>query len=151
MRDGLIEQSGKPLDIYDTPRTRFVADFIGAANILAGTPQGHAASGAAILKIGDASLECAPGMRLLQPDAEGRNLVAVRTVYPELHRAGSTGTNRWAATVIRRVLLGDIVNYTVAWPGGELRVHAFPNALFNEGERVLLHIPPARAIPVRAD
>ena len=31
MRDGHIEQSGKPLEIYDTPRTRFVADFIGAA------------------------------------------------------------------------------------------------------------------------
>ena len=33
---GNVEQSGTPLDIYNTPATRFVADFIGAANILKG-------------------------------------------------------------------------------------------------------------------
>jgi hypothetical protein len=47
--------------------------------------------------------------------------------------------------------LGDIVNYTVAWPGGELRLHTFPSELFEEGETVQLHIPAHRAIPVRAD
>ncbi len=36
MKDGHVEQTGKPLEIYDTPHTRFVADFIGAANILTG-------------------------------------------------------------------------------------------------------------------
>ena len=40
MREGNIEQPGRPLDIYDRPRSRFVADFIGAANIIAGSPQG---------------------------------------------------------------------------------------------------------------
>jgi multiple sugar transport system ATP-binding protein len=29
MRDGWIEQVGRPLDVYDNPRTRFVASFIG--------------------------------------------------------------------------------------------------------------------------
>ena len=35
MRDGVIEQRGAPLDIYNVPRTEFVATFIGLANILA--------------------------------------------------------------------------------------------------------------------
>ena len=151
MRDGLIEQSGRPLDIYDTPSTRFVADFIGAANILAGTRQGTGPSGAAMLKVGDALVECAPGMELLSPDADGKHLVAVRTVYPEMRNRGTGGANRWAAKVIRRVLLGDIVNYVVAWPGGELRVHSFPGSLFKEGDEIDLHIPALRVIPVRAD
>ncbi|WP_182422235.1 ABC transporter ATP-binding protein [Aureimonas sp. ME7] len=34
MRGGRIEQLGAPLDIYDRPRTDFVADFIGRANLL---------------------------------------------------------------------------------------------------------------------
>ncbi|TDM03894.1 ABC transporter ATP-binding protein [Macrococcus carouselicus] len=36
MRDGHIEQSGTPIDIYDEPVNRYVADFIGESNIVAG-------------------------------------------------------------------------------------------------------------------
>ena len=35
--DGHLEQLGTPEDIYRRPRTRFVADFMGAANLLRGT------------------------------------------------------------------------------------------------------------------
>ncbi|SMQ61847.1 carbohydrate ABC transporter ATP-binding protein, CUT1 family [Devosia lucknowensis] len=39
MRDGVIEQQGSPLELYDTPATRFVAGFIGspAMNFVDGT------------------------------------------------------------------------------------------------------------------
>ncbi len=37
MRNGTIEQSGSPKDIYKVPATRFVAEFIGETNILLGT------------------------------------------------------------------------------------------------------------------
>lgn len=151
MREGNIEQSGRPLEIYDTPRTRFVADFIGAANIIAGVPQGNSAAGGPVVKVGDALLECAPGSKLHAPDADGRHLVAVRTVYPEMRRAGSPRPNQWPGKIVRRVLLGDIVNYTVKWAGGELRLHAFPSDLFGEGEEVQIYIPAERAIPVMAD
>jgi len=33
-RGGKIEQAGKPIDLYDRPKTRFVAEFIGDSNIL---------------------------------------------------------------------------------------------------------------------
>ena len=36
MRDGGIEQIGTPTEVYDRPRTEFVADFIGISNILHG-------------------------------------------------------------------------------------------------------------------
>jgi spermidine/putrescine ABC transporter ATP-binding subunit len=36
MREGRIEQDGTPADLYERPRTRFVADFIGASNCLEG-------------------------------------------------------------------------------------------------------------------
>ena len=151
MKDGHVEQTGKPLEIYDTPRTRFVADFIGAANILGGSAQGNASSGAPMVRVGDALLECAPGSQLLPADASGQHLVAVRTVYPQMSRDAPARPNQWAASIRRRVLLGDIVNYTVDWPGGQLRLHTFPSELFEEGETVQLHIPAHRAIPVRAD
>ena len=37
MKDGMIQQIGKPRDIYDEPKNAFVADFIGDSNIYSGT------------------------------------------------------------------------------------------------------------------
>ena len=37
MKDGVIQQIGKPKDIYDEPKNAFVADFIGESNIYNGT------------------------------------------------------------------------------------------------------------------
>lgn len=37
MNGGLIEQFGSPTDVYERPRTHFVANFIGQANFLAAT------------------------------------------------------------------------------------------------------------------
>ena len=36
MRDGLVEQTGTPDEIYSLPRSAFVADFVGSANLITG-------------------------------------------------------------------------------------------------------------------
>ncbi|TAN34697.1 ABC transporter ATP-binding protein [bacterium] len=152
MSKGVIEQEGGPMEIYDTPRTRFVADFIGAANILAGGLVEDPAGGPGVFTVGEATIRCAPRLKPPRRTAEGRHLLAVRTVYPELQRRPQpTQENQWPAQIRRRVLLGDTVNYTVDWPGGELKVHGFPRDLLAEGERVFLHIPAERALPIDAD
>ena len=52
LRDGIIEQVGTPLELYDKPANRFVAQFIGMpqmnivpANLLKGAPQGSSFAG----------------------------------------------------------------------------------------------------------
>lgn len=37
MNDGIIQQIGTPMDIYNEPQNRFVAEFIGESNIIEGT------------------------------------------------------------------------------------------------------------------
>ena len=34
MRDGRIDQLGRPTELYDTPRTEFVANFLGSSNLI---------------------------------------------------------------------------------------------------------------------
>ena len=34
MSDGLVEQAGPPREVYEEPRTVFVADFLGVSNLL---------------------------------------------------------------------------------------------------------------------
>jgi iron(III) transport system ATP-binding protein len=151
MHSGRIEQIGAPLEIYDLPCTRFVADFIGAANILTGQVVPGAAGQGAVLRVGQADVQCAPREQMPHPTADGSYLAAVRAVYPELSRGTVSGPNQWMVTVKRRLLLGDIVTYVLDWPGGTLRVQGFPGKLFNEGENIVLHIPRERAVLVDAD
>jgi putative spermidine/putrescine transport system ATP-binding protein/mannopine transport system ATP-binding protein len=40
MRDGRLEQFGEPRELFERPRTPFVADFLGAANFLPGVVSG---------------------------------------------------------------------------------------------------------------
>jgi multiple sugar transport system ATP-binding protein len=60
MRDGRIEQTGSPLDLYDQPANQFVAGFIGspAMNFLPGTLR--RATGSAQIELGDGTRFDAP-------------------------------------------------------------------------------------------
>ncbi|MBB3650093.1 putative spermidine/putrescine transport system ATP-binding protein [Rhizobium sp. BK619] len=72
---GKIEQIGTPREIYDHPRTRFVAEFIGETNLLEGTLR-HEADGSASIDLGQNQV-----IRLETPaavSAAGKVLVSVR-------------------------------------------------------------------------
>ena len=75
LREGRIEQIGTPGDLYDRPRTRYVADFVGDMNFLQ-----VRARGASALLEGWGSLPLA----LPVPDGEGCTL-AVRPERAALH------------------------------------------------------------------
>ena len=145
MRDGVIEQEGTPLDIYNNPQTEFVADFIGAANIFSGEWQ-RDADGATVFRTGDAAIVASSRNR----PQSGSGKVAIRTVYPNLSPAGShrQSTNDWPGRVERTTLLGDTVKYQVSWPGGLLTVLTTPKEIHDEGTQVTIHIPAEHVVPL---
>jgi iron(III) transport system ATP-binding protein len=55
MNMGVVEQVGTPAEIYNSPASRFVADFIGAMNFFAGTVVGPGQ-----VRVGDLQLACPP-------------------------------------------------------------------------------------------
>jgi spermidine/putrescine transport system ATP-binding protein len=57
MSEGKIMQFGTPKEVYEQPRTRFVAEFLGAANLISG----RAANGGIDTEIGHLQLDKAPG------------------------------------------------------------------------------------------
>ena len=71
MRNGAIAQIGRPRDIYFAPASRFVAEFIGAANIL----EGHYADGVLNLSGGELPVDCgAPAgavFAIIRPESIG--------------------------------------------------------------------------------
>lgn len=68
VRAGQIEQIGSPQEIYDQPRTAFVADFIGDTNLFTGTVEGMAGDLVTILTPQGLSLiaQGRPGLTLGQ-------------------------------------------------------------------------------------
>jgi len=50
MRDGSVLQVGDPRDIYDNPNCRFVADFIGEANLISGAVLGRNAAHTVVVR-----------------------------------------------------------------------------------------------------
>ena len=61
MRGGKVEQLGTPEELYEHPRTRFVADFIGTSNLLNGTIESVDGARAVVrLTSGEACMAAAP-------------------------------------------------------------------------------------------
>jgi ABC-type Fe3+/spermidine/putrescine transport system ATPase subunit len=143
MNEGLIEQMDTPHRVYRAPATRFVADFIGSANVLAG---GRSPTDPGLF-ITEAGIEV--------PVAAGGPMAAI-AVRPEDLRllppdsasgASSNGALRHRARIMRSRFLGGHIEYTVAVDsGGNLTVRADSHRLFVEGETVDLVVDPDRLV-----
>jgi ABC-type Fe3+/spermidine/putrescine transport system ATPase subunit len=150
MNRGGIEQVGTPEEIYNQPRNRFVAAFVGAANVITGRLQNGAR------EPGPVTFEMA-GQVLLQACAPhapcgDESQVAVRTAYIGLDAPDAAGkANTVAGRIRRRLFHGDFIQYLVEWPAGELIVRRPPTDLLEEGAAVLVSFAPEHCILLSGD
>lgn len=145
MRAGLIEQSGTPAEIYNFPRTSFVADFVGSANLISGAVVSHDAAASAItLRTSDD--------QLIHGVTRGRKVGAtgtfsVRTVHLSISSSRPPDAqNCWSVTVVRAVFLGDITQVHVRWGDQELVVRQIGSSVVGPGETAFLSADPAHCI-----
>jgi spermidine/putrescine ABC transporter ATP-binding subunit len=75
MHEGILQQVGTPQEIYETPRNRFVADFIGVCNFLDCVVAGHEQTGVR-LRMDDGTVMVACGASM--PVQGTRATLAVR-------------------------------------------------------------------------
>ena len=119
MRDGKIEQVGKPRQVYESPKSRFVADFIGTSNFIDGVVESREA-GAYLVRTPDGRLR-------VRSDVDfpvGANvIVAARPEHVALERTSTNGTepNRWHGRVEARAFLGESVDHVVSVGSREIR------------------------------
>ena len=129
MRDGRVAQLGTPAEIYESPRTAFVAAFIGESNFLDGTVVARAADGWCVERAGGGRFVIPPRDDL-RPGA--RVQLAVRPEWMDVFPpdAVPAGENALAGTVREVVYLGETLHVIVTLPGGpDVRV-----AVRNEGQ-----------------
>ena len=145
MRAGVIEQHGSPEDIYNRPRTEFVADFVGSANLVRGRLRPD-------LSGGDTVVVEAESGQIVYGSAFGRTpsatpTLAIRTVHLDLVEAANPGArNVWPVTVRRSVFLGDLSQIHVDWGGRELVIRRTGKQNWSAGQAAHLSADPSHCV-----
>ena len=127
MNDGQIEQIGSPSEIYDYPKTPFVADFIGDTNLIRGSID---QADAAMLEISTSG-----GLRVVAKRTEsngtlghGNVMVSIRPEKIHLSlQPPSQHPNCFAGTVSHVMYLGTHVHCVVQLATGEHLTVLLPN------------------------
>ncbi|MCB9929890.1 MAG: ABC transporter ATP-binding protein [Alphaproteobacteria bacterium] len=114
MRAGRIHQTGAPREVYEYPASRFVADFIGSANLLAGEIAARDGDRVRVrLAAADAVVSVeAPDI----PDAPPPGTAVTVLIRPEkleARREADGGPNHLTGTVENIAYLGDLSIYHV--------------------------------------
>jgi spermidine/putrescine transport system ATP-binding protein len=152
MNAGAIEQLAPPRDIYEHPRTRFVAGFIGTSNLLSGRVSKLTGT--------DAVMEFGDGERIIVPGTSagpGDELeITVRpekmTLTAQADAAGGGCALR--GTVTEAVYLGTSTNYNVTTSSGAEVVVFTQNSSaataqgLERGDTVWLHWDPANSYAI---
>jgi iron(III) transport system ATP-binding protein len=147
MKDGVLQQTGTPEALYDYPRTRFVASFLGAANLVE----------AKVLSVDRGGTE--HGKQLSQFELEtdwGAQFAAIgqteyfagkrvtTAVRPEGVKLASSSRGRepgsWSGVVESVQFLGDAVDYRVRVRDQVLRCRCDRSQHFSVGEAVGLEL-----------
>jgi iron(III) transport system ATP-binding protein len=132
MNVGVIEQIGTPEEIYNRPKSRFVADFVGSANLIKGKVTGPG------------TFEAEGGSILKTVGGTSGNEVAVRTAAIDV--AATPGDNQLPGHVRQRMFHGDFVQYIVECACGRLIVRRPPVNLLEEGSPVTLSFSPEHTV-----
>ena len=147
MRDGVILQMGAPMEIYERPATRFVADFIGESNVLEGRVTG--------VKEGVLSVETpAGGVRCWgQGFGVGDALcVAIRPEYLRISREPVDGFSL-PATVKDFIYMGALIKTSLDLKNGQevklSRLEA--DSSLREGDAVHLWWEAEKAVAIHDD
>jgi spermidine/putrescine transport system ATP-binding protein len=116
MNNGRIEQVGTPEELYERPRTRFVADFLAVRNILDAE--------VVAVEAGTARLRTGGGLLILAPADPGyvagrRVVIGVR---PERLEIGGTGLNRLDGVIEDEIYLGEHTDWRVRFGSEVLTV-----------------------------
>ncbi len=151
LQEGRIAQIGRPEELYEHPRSPFVADFVGGANLIPGMIAGQTSGG--ILQVTADGRPLAvwhgrPAARdMLFTPGQAATVCArperIRLLPPAPH-AGGGRANLFRATVKETLYFGNAVEYWLALSaGGSLRADAPADAEpFSAGAAVDISVEP---------
>jgi len=151
MRDGVFEQIGTPAEVYDRPKTSYVATFVGSANIFSGTVEGSKGD-SVVFRNPCGSMLAASRDKTVYPGQE--ITVAVRREYIDLLAEDTAGKEHGfpgvAAVVKEKRFAGGVLQIIAVLADGREIVasrHGIDSPL-QTGDRVMVTWSPENAVIV---
>ena len=146
LQTGRVVQIGSAEELFDHPRTRFVAEFIGKTNLIDGTAEGPSTVARGSLRLQVAAGDLVPGA----PVAISIRPHQIEMAPAEPAAPAALHANALTGTVRRASYLGDAVDYQVELDGSGavLRVAGPTPPRAHVGERVSLRIAAAACVPL---
>jgi spermidine/putrescine transport system ATP-binding protein len=149
--EGRIEQLGTADEIYHQPRSRFVAEFIGDANLVPGEVVGVTGDRVAVRVTGGITLQVAA---VMSPATVGAVELSFRPEKIHLCHEAAGGENTFAAEVVEEIFRGQTDELRVRAAGGlEMTVvvanESQTQHAFHKGDRVSCHLHPEDIVLVR--
>ena len=148
MNEGSIMQIGSPRDIYERPRSRFVADFIGRTNLIEGRVVSAGENG--YYRVGTVLGELTAAASDTLRSGEAVTL-SIRPEDIALSEERPEGPNVCSGTVNSKVFLGDIVDFQVG-VGTQLVLARAPTSLRTPvGDAIFLSISTEKCIALAGE
>jgi iron(III) transport system ATP-binding protein len=145
MRDGLVEQIGTPDEIYSLPRSAFVADFVGSANLIHGRYRPDLATDN-LIALETSAGNVIYGMSYGRP-VSSELVVSVRTVHLRISLERPPETkNVWSARVEKTVFQGDFSQVHIGWGDQRLVARCAAMEPIAAGRGVYLAVEPRRVV-----
>jgi iron(III) transport system ATP-binding protein len=147
MNAGRIEQIGSPREIYETPGSPFVAEFVGTTNFIRGraaAPDAEAGFCQVASEIGAIRARC------LERLDEGEPVVlSVRPEDIHLSEAKPAGDNVWGGKVDQKVFLGETVDFQVLVGSRAVQSRAHPSLRTRVGEPIYVRIDAEKCVALK--
>jgi spermidine/putrescine transport system ATP-binding protein len=131
MNEGRVQQVADPATLYELPRNRFVASFIGQTNVFSGTVESASGDRVTLRTRAGASIEAVAA----EGDAAEAGSEAHAAVRPEKVRFGADGENSLPGVVKQLVYLGVSTQYIVQLEDGTTLVLYQQNVHDGSGPR----------------
>jgi iron(III) transport system ATP-binding protein len=134
LNEGVVQQVGKPVDLYNNPENIFVANFLGTTNVIDGTFKNNNFTSSEGLEIKD-----------IIDDKKGTNIL-LRPQNLYLHSNNNDFQN-FEGIVINQEFLGNIVRYTVDVKNHLLTVdslHEVNKKIYSPNEKIKIYLDPSK-------
>jgi ABC-type Fe3+/spermidine/putrescine transport system ATPase subunit len=147
LSDGLIEQIGSPKEIYEVPKTSFVADFIGESNILKGKIKKIGKNGNIfVITDGGMELKSSYDIAVEECNLDSDVYIAIRQERTSLVDVGDKRDNVFKGYVEEVMYLGERTQMIITTDFGHRFVFQLKIgdniSIFHIGESVYFRIEP---------
>ncbi|HWB89542.1 MAG TPA: ABC transporter ATP-binding protein [Acidimicrobiia bacterium] len=140
MSGGKVEQLGTPAEVYESPRSSYIADFLGVSNLMEVMVKSPSSDGRAVVQLGSHELIASAPLAFTGPA-----VVSIRPERIRIVEGDAAAPNTVKATVDRTVYAGPVLNVLVHVDTlDEIQV-TVPNsggkARYRQGDVIAIELP----------